>query len=202
MQERMIVVIATSTGGPRALERLLADLPDPLTVPILIVQHMPKGFTKSLAGRLHSRSAYCVKEAEHGEIIREKTVYLAPGDLHMGVKANGRMLAIQLTAGPAVSGHRPSADVLFDSVSRLRNVKKIAVVLTGMGGDGTEGIKLIKSRDQQAIILAESEETAVVHGMPGSAIRAGYVDQIVPIHLMGRMLNNSVNGLGSDRGNC
>ncbi len=175
-----LVLIGTSTGGPRALQEVLKNLPASLPAPILVVQHMPPGFTKSLAGRLDALSAITVKEAEEGEILRAGTVYIAPGGYHMTVKAVGRSLAVMLDQSEPVNGHRPSVDRLFQSVSRLSGIWVTAVVLTGMGSDGTEGICSLKE-DQYTYILAESEETAIVYGMPKTAVNTGKVDKIAPL---------------------
>ncbi|WP_026692470.1 protein-glutamate methylesterase/protein-glutamine glutaminase [Peribacillus kribbensis] len=174
---RKIVCIGTSTGGPGALQRVLAKLPGDFETPILIVQHMPKGFTGSLAARLDSLCRITVKEAENGEIIRKGIAYIAPGGFHMKVKKAGRKLAVILDEGETRTGHRPSVDVLFESLSEQTDHHKVAVVMTGMGSDGAKGlIAMKKSGSVRAI--AESSESAVVFGMPKAAIATKCVDRV------------------------
>ena len=153
---RKIVLIGTSTGGPRALEKVLTQIPKDLDAPILIVQHMPGGFTKSLAQRLNHACAIHVKEAENGEILSNGVAYIAPGGKHLLVRQVGKTLACELSDLPEETRHRPSVNILFQSASKLKNIKKVAVILTGMGSDGSEGLKDLKqSKDVYAI--AESE---------------------------------------------
>ncbi|QFT88886.1 Chemotaxis response regulator protein-glutamate methylesterase [Bacillus sp. THAF10] len=178
-----LVCIGTSTGGPRALQTILASLPESFPAPILIVQHMPKHFTKSLANRLNTMSNITVVEAVHNQKVENATAYIAPGDYHMGIVKKGRDLYIHLHDSPPLKGHRPSVDFLFTSVNHLQNYQKIAVVLTGMGNDGTEGIRLLKqTKPPNTICIAESEETAVVYGMPKAALHTGLVDEVHPIN--------------------
>lgn len=180
-KSKMIVAIGVSTGGPRALQKVLTQIPADFPAPILIVQHMPPRFTKSLADRLDKLSAIDIKEAEHGELFQEGTAYIAPGDFHMIAKRIGMSLAANITKDPAAGGHRPSVNVLFDSLSTLKGYKKVLVVLTGMGSDGTKGLQAVKQQDPLTKVIAESEETAVVFGMPKSAIKTGLVDYVSPI---------------------
>lgn len=194
--KRVVVAIGTSTGGPRALQRVLCDLPKQLAAPILIVQHMPAGFTKSLADRLNSIASIRVKEAAHGEIIKDGTVYIAPGNFHMKIQKNGTAIAIELTKEHETNGHRPSVDILFESVSKLEKLNKIAVVLTGMGNDGAEGIKILKRQDPCANVIAESEETAIVYGMPKSAVKTNLVNYVKPLNQVGETITSLVNSSG------
>ncbi|AXI11142.1 chemotaxis response regulator protein-glutamate methylesterase [Oceanobacillus zhaokaii] len=186
--DNTIIVLGASTGGPRALQQVLSVLPGDFLPPILIVQHMPPGFTKSLSNRLNTLTKIEVKEAVDGEIIKNNTAYIAPGNFHMKVIKVGRALKIKLTDELLRNGHRPSVDVLFDSVANLTRINKIAVVLTGMGNDGTEGIKRLNEMDSQTIILSEAKETAIVYGMPKAAAETGLVDHVVPLHHVGKML--------------
>ncbi|WP_203362323.1 chemotaxis response regulator protein-glutamate methylesterase [Bacillus sp. REN10] len=179
---KTLIVIGTSTGGPRALQTVLTRLPATLNAPILIVQHMPAGFTHSLAQRLDSLSAISVKEAEDGEILRNNTAYIAPGSYHLKVKKVGASLAVHLDQTPAVNGHRPSVDVLFESVSDLSDYNKVAVVMTGMGADGANGLFKLKEMGKGTVAaIAESKETCVVFGMPRAAIATHVVDEVVPV---------------------
>lgn len=176
---RSIVSIGTSTGGPKALQQVLKDLPKDFPAPILIVQHMPPKFTKSLADRLNDISEITVKEASHGDILKNGMAYVAPGDYHMRVKQMATSLAIELSQDAPVHGHRPAVDVLFESLADIKNTNKIAVILTGMGRDGSKGIRAIKQKDETAYVIAESKESCIVYGMPGAAVATGLVDQIV-----------------------
>ncbi|MCD5413642.1 MAG: chemotaxis response regulator protein-glutamate methylesterase [Clostridiales bacterium] len=176
-----VVAIGTSTGGPRALQYLLAEFPSSFPAPLLIVQHMPKGFTKSLANRLDSFANISVKEAEDGEILRKGYAYIAPGDYHLKVKRNDKKeLVISLSKDKEVSGHRPSVDVMFRSLSTLDDLNTVGAIMTGMGADGASGLKDLKKK-RKAYVIAQEESSCVVFGMPKSAIENGVVDEIVPL---------------------
>lgn len=182
---KTVVVIGSSTGGPRALHQFFTDLPSNMNAPIFVVQHMPAGFTKSLANRLNRITTKMeVKEAEDGEIVKNNTAYIAPGGYHLTVKGTSSQLRVKLTSDKPRNNHRPCVDVLFESVAEL-NVNKIAIILTGMGNDGSHGIKYMKQNDANTTVIAESEETAVVYGMPKSAISTNFVDYIEPISNIG-----------------
>ncbi|WP_242698475.1 CheB methylesterase domain-containing protein [Bacillus sp. SD088] len=179
-QYHTIVCIGTSTGGPRALQAVLSAMPRTLQVPVLIVQHMPPNFTKSLANRLNNLSEIEVKEAEDGEILQKGTAYIAPGGKHMLLISQGREVRIKIVETEPVNGHRPSVDVLFQSVSQLKTYKKIAVIMTGMGSDGKKGIIHLKANGQ-TIVMAESSESCIVYGMPRAAIETGLVDSVTKL---------------------
>jgi len=191
-----IVTIGTSTGGPRALQQVLTSLPADFPAPILIVQHMPPNFTKSLADRLDTLCQITVKEAVHGEVIKKGVAYIAPGDFHMKVRKVGTSLAVELTKDPLRNGHRPSVNVLFDSISELTRINKVCAVLTGMGKDGAEGIEQIKLRDEEAFVIAEAEESSIVYGMPAAAVATECVNQVVHLKKVGETINRLVNRLG------
>lgn len=191
-KEMTLIAIGTSTGGPRALQKVLEGLPNDFSTPILIVQHMPEKFTTSLAKRLNTLSDMYVKEAVNGELIQPKTVYIAPGNFHMKIRMVGRAHAIELTQEVLVNGHRPSVDVLLRSFKQLNRVNKIAVILTGMGNDGAKGVQALKQTDPQTIILAEAQSSAIVYGMPKAAVQTNAVNHIVPLHQMGEQLTNIV----------
>lgn len=193
--KRTIVILGTSTGGPRALQKVLTNLPKDFKDPLLIVQHMPPGFTKSLAKRLDTLCHLHVKEAEHGELLKEKTVYIAPGDYHMRVEPRGTELVINNMKDEPINSHRPSVDALFESVSVLKNINKVAVVLTGMGSDGSDGIQKLKQTDENCIVISESEETAVIYGMPKAAYETGAVDQVLPLEQVGEFLGKITQSL-------
>ncbi|MCH1623764.1 protein-glutamate methylesterase/protein-glutamine glutaminase [Ferdinandcohnia quinoae] len=177
---KKLLCIGTSTGGPRALQQVLTKFPSDYPAPILIVQHMPPGFTKSLANRLDTLCNIHVKEAEDGELIKIGTAYIAPGGYHLKVKKIGTTLAVQLDKNDIRNGHRPSVDVMFESVSELNDYEKIAVIMTGMGSDGSIGLKRLKETGQ-VISVAESKETSVVFGMPKAAIETNLVDKVVSL---------------------
>lgn len=177
--EDRIVAIGTSTGGPRALQEVITKLPGNIPSGIVIVQHMPPGFTKSLAERLNSLSSVTVKEAEHNDVLRPGLALIAPGDYHMLLEREGGKVLVKLNQNPPLGGHRPAVDPLMESVARIFGSKAVGVILTGMGHDGAKGIQAIKRQNGQTI--AEDQSTAVVFGMPKSAIELGVVDRIAPI---------------------
>lgn len=174
-----IIAIGTSTGGPRALQEIITRLPGNLPCGVVIVQHMPPGFTKSLSDRLNSLSSITVKEAEHNDVIRPGLVLIAPGDYHMTVEREANRKLVKLNQSPPIVGHRPAVDPLFESVARCYGKRALGVILTGMGHDGAKGIQAIKK--QQGYAIAEDQSTAVVFGMPKSAIELGVIDKVVPL---------------------
>ncbi|MCC3357453.1 protein-glutamate methylesterase/protein-glutamine glutaminase [Bacillus sp. REN16] len=174
---KKIVCMGTSTGGPRALQQVLPDFPKNYPAPIVIVQHMPAGFTKSLADRLNSLCEITVKEAENGEFLNAGTAYIAPGGHHMRIKKIGTSLAVNIDEGESRNGHRPSVDVLFESIGEIKGIQKISVIMTGMGTDGSYGLKKLKESGQ-VVSIAESQETSIVFGMPKSAIETHLIDKV------------------------
>jgi two-component system chemotaxis response regulator CheB len=173
------VVIGASTGGPPALQALIPRLPEDLGAAVLVVQHMPVGFTRSLAERLDRRSAVTVREARDGEAVLAGTVLVAPGGIHMKVRRRGQTVRITLDDEPKDALHRPSVDVLMASVAKAYGKGALGVVLTGMGSDGVAGLRAIREAGGRTI--AESEETCVIYGMPKAAVEAGVVDESVPL---------------------
>lgn len=174
-----ILAIGTSTGGPRALQEIITRLPGNLPCGTVIVQHMPPGFTRSLAERLNSLSSLTVKEAEHNDIILPGMVLIAPGDYHMIVEREGNKKVVKLNQSPPIGGHRPAVDPMMDSVAKVYGKQSVGVILTGMGHDGAKGIQSIK--EQGGYTIAEDQSTAVVFGMPKSAIELGVVDKVAPL---------------------
>jgi two-component system chemotaxis response regulator CheB len=174
-----IVVIGTSTGGPPALQAIIPRLPEALPCAVLVVQHMPVGFTRSLAERLDARSVVPVREAGDGDLIVRGSVLIAPAGRHMKIRRRGQETRVWLDDEPRSALHRPSVDVLMASVARAYGEHAMGVVLTGMGSDGVEGLRAI--RDAGGMTLAESEETCVIYGMPKAAVEAGVVDRSVPL---------------------
>lgn len=191
-KKKTMIAIGTSTGGPSALEQVLRTVPEHFPAPILIVQHMPPHFTKSLAERLNLIANITVKEARNGDIVENGTAYIAPGDFHMTVRKVGRSIAIHLHEKPPKNGHRPSVDVLFRSIAHLEDYNKIAVVLTGMGRDGASGISYLKEQDDQTIVITESKESAVVYGMPLAVARTGKVNITDHISNIGKTIEEIV----------
>lgn len=181
-----LLAIGCSTGGPKALQDLLPALPRTLPVPCLIVQHMPGTFTRPFAERLNGICQVTVKEAEHGETARPGVVYIAPGGQHMLYRQRGLTGVIELSAEPAESLHRPSVDVLFQSIAESCNRQVLAMILTGMGSDGARGMVALKAKG--AHTLAEAEESCVVYGMPRAAFERGCVDQVAPLQDMAGIL--------------
>jgi two-component system chemotaxis response regulator CheB len=174
-----VVAIATSTGGPRAIHRILTTLPAEFPVPILLVQHISRGFIPGFAGWLDKASPLRVKPAQEGEELRPGTVYVAVDDHHLCLSPSRR---IHLSTAPAVGGFRPSGTVLFESVAKAFGNRAVAVILTGMGRDGVDGLLAVRTAGGRT--LAESEATAVVYGMPAAAVRAGLADFILPLDEM------------------
>ena len=177
-----VVVIAASTGGPSALQTVISGLPASLKATILIVQHIPRGFTQSLAERLNARSALPVREASDGDLLEPGRVILAPAGIHTRFRRRGGRVRVVLDEEPREALHRPSADVAMASAAAIYGARSVGVVLTGMGSDGTEGLRAIQKAAGHT--LAESEETCVIFGMPKAAVAAGVVSRIAPIDCM------------------
>lgn len=175
---KYIIAIGTSTGGPRALQEVIPHLPADIPAAVLIVQHMPPGFTKSLAARLDGLSEIRIKEAEDGDILKPGWGYLAPGDYQMFIKAGGEY-SIGINQDSPMTGHRPSVNYMMNSVASSGHKNIIAVMLTGMGNDGSEGILKIKNLGGKTI--AQNEESCVVYGMPKAAVNIGAIDKVLPL---------------------
>jgi two-component system, chemotaxis family, protein-glutamate methylesterase/glutaminase len=173
---RRAVVIASSTGGPRALARLVPALPGQLGEGTLVVQHMPEGFTGSLASRLDRESRLSVREAAPGDTLDRRTVLIAPGGRHLRIDADRRA---QLSDDPAVGGLRPRADLTIDDVVAHWGERTLLVVLTGMGRDGAEGARAVHAAGGR--VLCEAEESCTVYGMPRAVAEAGLADAVLPL---------------------
>ncbi len=182
-----IVAIGTSTGGPSALQAVLPILPGDFPVPVLVAQHMPPGFTGPLAQRLNGLCALKVREGIHGEALKAGTVYVAPAGKQMQVQRKSGQLTLQIGEdSPIHTLYHPSVDVMFLSLAKAVGKGTLGVVMTGMGSDGTKGMKELKALEGFAI--AESEETCVVYGMPRSLVEAGLADRVVPLGEIGRTI--------------
>lgn len=177
-----LVAIGCSTGGPKALKTLLEQIPRDFPAPIVIVQHMPPNFTKSLAQRLNSLCDISVVEGEDGMVLQKGTAYIAPGAKHLNVISgpNGQY-RISLTSTDPCNGHRPSVDVMYESLLSLTGLRRHIVLLTGMGSDGAKMMKRLFDAGV-ATTIAESEETCVVYGMPRSAVELKCVNHVLPLH--------------------
>ena len=171
-----IVAVAASTGGPAALGRIFSELPPRFPVPILVVQHIAPGFVDGLVSWLSTMGPLRVKAAENGEMLAASTVYLAGDDLHMGVSRDSRIVLADL---PRIGVFRPSATHLFDSVGKVYGPASVAVMLTGMGEDGVDGLRTVRAAG--GCVVVQDEASSVVFGMPGAAIAAGLAERIVPL---------------------
>ncbi|MBQ0042235.1 MAG: chemotaxis-specific protein-glutamate methyltransferase CheB [Lachnospiraceae bacterium] len=179
-KRNQIVALASSTGGPKALHQVIPLLPGNLSCPIVIVQHMPAGFTKTLADRLNTMCELNVKEAEEGETIETGNIYISKGGAHMNIVRKGSTNVIHYTDEPQREGVKPCANYMYESLRNTSYENILCVVLTGMGQDGTEGIKNLKAV-KKIHTIAQEESTCVVYGMPKAVVNNHLADQIVPL---------------------
>jgi two-component system chemotaxis response regulator CheB len=185
-----VVMIGASTGGPRALPEVMSRLPANLHAGVLLIQHMPEGFTKSFAERLNWVSSLEVREAEDGDTIMPGLALLAPGNKHMEVHG----VKVRLTDEPRMHFVRPAIDITMKTGAAAYGPRSIGVILTGMGGDGTEGLREIKKRGGKTI--AQDEATSIVYGMPKVAREAGVVDSVAPLNAIARNIVMSLADVG------
>ncbi len=179
-KENKIVAIASSTGGPKALQQIIPLLPENLRVPVMIVQHMPAGFTKSFADRLNALSKIEVKEAEEGDVLEAGKVYLARGGVHMNAVEKAGRVFIHYSDEPSREGVKPCANYMYESLMKCSYEEIECVVLTGMGSDGTKGIAHLK-KSKKIHVIAQEKSTCAVYGMPRSVVEAGLADQVLGI---------------------
>ena len=189
---KRLIAIASSTGGPKALQQVICKLPKNINAPILIVQHMSEGFTKSLAARLNELSEVKVVEATGGERLENGTVYLARGGSQMRVVKKGSEYVIDInTTEPARNGLKPCADIMMESLANLVFDDITCVVLTGMGGDGTMGIRQLNDRNN-IYVIAQDEATSTVYGMPKVVYEAGLTDVVAPLNAIADEITKNV----------
>ena len=177
----VLVAVVVSTGGPKALQSVIPYLPANLAAPVVLVQHMPVGFTKSMADRLNEMSKVSVKEAEEGDRIEPGHVYIAKGGKHMRLRKSGRTSEIYLDDSPPVVGLKPCGNYMYDSLQDSDYDEIVCVVLTGMGADGTEGIKKL-SKHKKLFVIAQDEKSSTVYGMPKAIYEAGLTDVVCDLH--------------------
>ena len=187
-----LVALACSTGGPKALQSVIPKLPKNLDAPMVLVQHMPAGFTKSMAERLNETSAIFVKEAQEGDKLEKGKVYVAPGGKHMEVvRAADGSHKIKLNDMPAIGGLRPCANITYDSLSKSGFDEVVCVVLTGMGADGTNGI-LSLGQHKPIHVISQTADTCVVYGMPKAIAESGVCDEVVPLEKVAETITKKV----------
>ena len=175
-----IVAIGASTGGPPALQSIFSAFERQYPFAVVVSQHMPAGFTRAFAERLNRLSAFEIKEAEDGDAVLPGRVLIAPGAMNLVLEIQGGRVIARVMAPSACDRYLPSVDVLFESCARLYRNRMLAVILTGMGNDGSKGVRAVK--EQGGYVITESEETAVVYGMPREAVATGLVDRVTPLH--------------------
>ena len=177
---KQIVAMASSTGGPKSLQSVIPRLPENLDAPVVLVQHMPTGFTKSMAERLDSLSSLNVKEAEEGDELKKGWVYVARGGKHLNIVEKHGKAVIHYTDEPTREGVKPCANYMYESLIQCKYDEVVCVVMTGMGSDGTEGIINLKSK-KKVHVISQDEQSCVVYGMPRSIKRAGLSNQVVAL---------------------
>jgi len=194
-----VLAIGASTGGPNALAEILPSVPKDFPVPIVIVQHMPRLFTRLLADRLDKQSAIHVREGEEGGVLKPGEAWIAPGDFHMTLAKEGSGVRLVMNQEPPENSCRPAVDVLFRSVARVYGAHTLAVVLTGMGSDGVRGSQHVREAGGQ--VLVQDEATSVVWGMPGQVAAAGLASGVFPLKEMAQEVDRRVRSsrVGSQR---
>jgi len=185
------IALGISTGGPLSLQQVIPMISEKINLPMIIVQHMPPKFTKSLANRLHSMSKVNVKEAEHGEILQRGTVYVAQGGFHITFKKEGLgKVRTILSEEPSNTLHRPSVDIMMSAAANTWGDRTLGIIMTGMGKDGLEGAKLLKSK--KGVLIAQDEDSSVVWGMPKAVFDSGLTDIVAPLEKIGELINKVI----------
>ncbi|MCR5785397.1 MAG: chemotaxis response regulator protein-glutamate methylesterase [Eubacterium sp.] len=187
-----LIALASSTGGPKALQSVIPYLPKNMDAPLVLVQHMPAGFTASMANRLNELSEVEVKEAEDGDVLKKGWVYIAPGGKHIRVVAGAAGHTIKLSDEPPIGGLRPCADIMYESLESSKFDSICCVVLTGMGADGTKGINGLKKARGGIFTIAQNAETCVVYGMPKAIAESGAVNEVVPLEEVAKTIIKNV----------
>lgn len=186
-----IVALAASTGGPGALCRVLSELPGDFPIPVLVIQHIAEGFLQGFASWLNTNTKMRVKIAENGESLEPRMIYVPPDDRHLGVEGTR---TIVISNAPPIAGFRPSATFLYDSVARAFGDTTLAVIMTGMGQDGLDGLKAVRRAGGQ--VIAQDEETSVVFGMPGAAVQNGLANVVAPLPAIASQVMRAVRSEG------
>jgi len=186
IQTDRIIAIGSSTGGVQILEQIISKLKEN-SPPILIVQHMPKGFTKSLANRLNRSSKLNIVEAQSGDTVERGKILIAQGDKHMLLKRTNMNYIVEIKDGPKISHHRPSVDVLFRSFANEAGKNGVGCILTGMGNDGAYGLKEL--RDKGALTVSQDEDSCTVYGMPKEAVLLGAVTEVMTPNEITKLIN-------------
>ena len=177
---KQVIALASSTGGPKALQEVVPKLPKNLKAPMVIVQHMPAGFTQSLADRLNDLSELKVTEAQEGDILEAGHVYIAKGGKHLNIDCNGGRLKVRYSDEPTREGVKPCANYMYESLAKCDADRIVCVVLTGMGSDGTEGIVNL-SKQKNIVVIAQDENSSTVYGMPKAIYKSGLTNVVVPL---------------------
>ncbi len=177
-----LVALACSTGGPKSLQYVVPFIPANLDAPVVIVQHMPKGFTESLAARLNGLGEIEVQEAKDGDVLEKGHVYIAPGGMHIAIEKKGNRHQIVFDDTPPVEGLKPCANIMYKSLVKSSYDEITCVVLTGMGADGTVGIRTLKEAGCNIHVIGQDKESCVVYGMPRALAEAGLADEVVPLN--------------------
>jgi two-component system chemotaxis response regulator CheB len=193
-----LVALACSTGGPKSLQQVIPKLPAELDAPVVIVQHMPKGFTNSLAVRLNEMSKLQVKEAENGELLKKGCVYIAPGGKQTRIEKTGANYKIVTTDEPERDGLRPCANIMYESLRESSFDEITCVVLTGMGADGTMGIGALAEKNN-IYVISQDKESCVVYGMPRAVYEAKLSDEVQPLEKIAEAVTKNVGVLNHGR---
>lgn len=187
-----VVALACSTGGPKSLQSVIPLLPENLDAPVVLVQHMPKGFTLSLSKRLDLLSKVSVKEAEDGDVLKKGCVYIAPGGMHIRVVYENNRHVIRYDDSPSLEGVKPCANIMYESLKESNYEHITCIVLTGMGADGTKGIRALKESGKNIYVISQDAESSVVYGMPRAVFEAGLTNEVQPLEKIAESIAKNV----------